>query len=155
MIEPKLKQCAGCNTPKYIWKNVKGKKYCKECALSGKIPENNSPNKVLIKEGNQVKLVAKTQIKKKSDKQKVRDFEYLKLRKDFLNLSENSSCYAKLPGICIGGFKQQLTVHHKNGRIGENLLDTKSWIPLCLACHEWVETHPKDAREMGLSGTKH
>jgi hypothetical protein len=154
-MQAKQKLCAGCGEPKYIWKSVKGKKYCKECSMTGKIPESETPEKVLIKDCNQVKLVARKQINSKSEKQKVRDFEYLKLRREFLNKPENSTCYAKLPNICSGGFKQQLTVHHKNGRVGDNLLNTEHWIPLCMFCHMWVETHPKEAREMGLSGTKH
>lgn len=151
MIEPKLKLCFGCEQQKHIWKNVKGKKYCKECTYSGKIPDQETVSKVLIKENNFVKLKS---IKQVSDKKRLLDAQYTKLRKEFLEKTENSTCYAKLPGTCMGGFKQQLTIHHKNGRLGENYLNTDTWIPLCMSCHHWVEVHPKEAREIGLSETK-
>lgn len=152
MIQPKEKICAGCGKPKYIWKSVKGRKYCKECTYSGKIEEDTPNEKIFIKEKGFIKL---KQIKKVSDKMTVKQKEYSLLRKQFLEKPENSTCAAKLPGICLGSFKQDLTVHHKKGRIGSNLLDTTTWISLCLSCHDWVETHPYEARQLGLSETKH
>jgi len=137
-MQVKLKMCAGCNTEKVIRKNFEGNKYCKDCWYSKevtKLPSSKKP------------------IKPKSDKKDILDVLYSKMRKEFLNLPENSTCRAKLPG-CMGQFKENLTVHHTRGR-GLYYLDKKTWIPLCLACHQWVETHPKEAREMNLSHTKH
>lgn len=136
-MQVKLKKCAGCNLDKVIWKNHEGKKYCKDCWHShevAKLPSNKRP------------------IKPKSDKKDVLDVLYSKMRKEFLNEPQNSTCRAKLPG-CMGQFKENLTVHHTKGR-GLYYLDKKTWIPLCLSCHEWVETHPQEAREMNLSQSK-
>ncbi len=136
-MQVKLKKCSSCNQDKIIWKNFEGNKYCKDCWYSKemlKAPSNKRP------------------IKQKSDKQDVLDVLYSKLRREFLEKPENSTCKAKLPG-CLGVFKQNLTVHHTKGR-GRYFLDQSTWIPLCLSCHEWVETHPKEAREMNLSGSK-
>lgn len=136
-MQVKLKKCSGCNLDKVIWKNFEGNKYCKDCWYSNgmlKTPSNKRP------------------IKQKSDKQDVLDVLYSKLRKEFLEKPENATCKAKLPG-CLGVFKQNLTVHHTKGR-GRYFLDQSTWIPLCLSCHQWVETHPKEAREMNLSGSK-
>jgi hypothetical protein len=136
-MQVKLKKCANCNLDKVIWKNHEGKKYCKDCWYSDqtiKTPSNKRP------------------IKPKSDKKDVLDVLYSKMRKEFLNEPENSTCRAKLPG-CMGQFKENLTVHHTKGR-GLYYLDKTTWIPLCLSCHEWVETHPQEAREMNLSQSK-
>lgn len=136
-MQVKLKKCTNCNLDKVIWKNHEGKKYCKDCWYSEqtvKTPSNKRP------------------IKPKSDKKDILDVLYSKMRKEFLNEPQNSTCKAKLPG-CMGQFKENLTVHHTKGR-GLYYLDKKTWIPLCLSCHEWVETHPKEAREMNLSQTK-
>lgn len=136
-MQVKLKKCANCNLDKVIWKNHEGKKYCKDCWYSDqtiKTPSNKRP------------------IKPKSDKKDILDVLYSKMRKEFLSEPQNSTCKAKLPG-CMGQFKENLTVHHTKGR-GLYYLDKTTWIPLCLSCHEWVETHPKEAREMNLSQSK-
>jgi predicted HNH restriction endonuclease len=44
-------------------------------------------------------------------------------------------------------------VHHKKGR-GKYHLDTSTWLPVCRNCHEWIETHPEDAKELGYSETR-
>jgi hypothetical protein len=136
-MQVKLKQCAGCNLDKVIWKNYEGNKYCKDCWYTSQVtktPSNKRP------------------IKPKSDKKDVLDVLYSKMRKEFLNEPINATCRAKLPG-CLNVYKQELTVHHTKGR-GLYYLDKTTWIPLCMACHMWVETHPKEAREMNLSLTK-
>lgn len=136
-MQVKLKKCAGCNLDKVIWKNHEGNKYCKDCWYSKEVtksPSNKRP------------------IKPKSDKKDVLDVLYSKMRKEFLELPENATCRAKLPG-CLNVYKQELTVHHTKGR-GVYYLDKSTWIPLCMSCHMWVETHPKEAREMNLSQTK-
>ena len=136
-MQVKLKKCAACNLDKVIWKNHEGNKYCKDCWYSkevAKSPSNKRP------------------IKPKSDKKDILDVLYSKMRKEFLELPENATCRAKLPG-CLNVYKQELTVHHTKGR-GLYYLDKTTWIPLCMACHMWFETHPKEAREMSLSQTK-
>lgn len=137
-MQVKLKECTGgCGLEKVIWKNHEGKKYCKDCWYSEnvtKTPSNRTP------------------IKPKSDKQSVLDVLYSKMRKEFLLKPENSTCKAKLPG-CLNVYGQDLTIHHTKGR-GKYYLQSETWIPLCLTCHQWVETHPKEAREMNLSQSK-
>lgn len=136
-MQVKLKKCSGCDLDKVIWKNHEGKKYCKNCWHSQEVIKTPS---------------SKRPIKPKSDKKDVLDVLYSKMRKEFLNEPKNSTCRAKLPG-CMGQFKENLTVHHTKGR-GLYYLDKSTWIPLCLSCHEWVETHPKEAREINLSQSK-
>ena len=137
-MQVKLKQCAGCNLDKVIWKNYEGNKYCKDCWYTSQVtktPSNKRP------------------IKPKSDKKDILDVLYSKMRKEFLNEPENATCRAKLPK-CMGQFKENLTVHHTKGR-GLYYLDKATWIPLCLSCHEWVTDNSKQAIDMGLSQSRY
>lgn len=124
-----LKTCDICGNMRPIWKNLKNKKYCKNCAtrLSG---NTNKRSPV-------------------SQKQKVLNREYSQLRTAFLALPENTTCRAKMQG-CTGLYPETMTIHHSRGR-GEYMLDQLSWIPLCMSCHRWVEENPREAKKMGLS----
>jgi len=46
--------------------------------------------------------------------------------------------------------KHRLTIHHKRGRIGALLADTRHWALLCRGCHIWVTDNPAQARLEGL-----
>jgi len=133
-MQAKPKMCAGCSELKPIWKNHEGKKYCKDCWHKQDVVKTPSQRRPL---------------KPVSDKKDVLDVLYSKMRKEFLEKPENATCRAKLP-VCQGGFKQQLTVHHTKGR-GRYYLDTTTWVPLCMACHRWVEEHHAEAKDMFLS----
>jgi DNA-directed RNA polymerase subunit RPC12/RpoP len=127
-----LKKCAGCGKDSIIWKNHNGQKYCRQCSekLLGKAKK---PAQVSIKHRKKLK-------------------EYSKMRKSFLELPQNRSCKAKLPG-CTGLDPDTLTIHHAKGR-GKYLLDENTWIPLCGNCHRWVTDNHKEALETGLSFSK-
>jgi hypothetical protein len=137
-MQVKLKQCAGCNLDKVIWKNYEGNKYCKDCWYTSQVTKTSSN---------------KRPIKPKSDKKDILDVLYSKMRKEFLNEPENATCRAKLPG-CLNVYKQELTVHHTKGR-GLYYLDKTTWIPLCMACHMWVTDNSKQAIDMGLSQSRY
>lgn len=62
-------------------------------------------------------------------------------------LEENPYCEAKL-NVCT---YQAIEVHHKKGRIGDLLNDKKYFLSVCRNCHEWIESHPKEAKELNLS----
>lgn len=70
---------------------------------------------------------------------------YDKLRKNFLN--QHPTCRARIRGLCS---LKATDVHHMKGR-GKYHLDTKTWVSVCRPCHEWIETHPEEAKELGLS----
>lgn len=40
-------------------------------------------------------------------------------------------------------------IHHKAGRTGSNYLDTSTWMAVSRAAHDWIHTHPKEARARG------
>jgi hypothetical protein len=128
-MKQKPKLCDGCGKISLIWKNNDGKKYCKYCSAhiqkkSFKILSFSHKQKNLLK-------------------------EYYQRRNAFLAIPANKTCRAKLAN-CTGSISKSLTIHHSRGR-GKYLLDETSWIPLCAECHRWVEEHPKEAKEIGLS----
>ena len=121
------KICYKCNEEKYIYKNIAGKKYCKQCAYSVQKPKK---------------------IKQVSVKKQKTDVEYSTLRKEFL--SNYSFCLAKLTNCT--GFATE--VHHKSGRSGDNYLNTDTWLPICRSCHTWITEHSREAIELGLSDSR-
>jgi hypothetical protein len=66
--------------------------------------------------------------------------------KRIIFLAENTNCFAKFNG-CFG---EATDVHHSRGR-GRYLNDTSTWLPLCRSCHNYIETHPKEAKGKGYS----
>jgi hypothetical protein len=41
-------------------------------------------------------------------------------------------------------------VHHIRGRSGRFLRDQKYWTALCRPHHDWIHSHMKEARKLGL-----
>jgi hypothetical protein len=71
---------------------------------------------------------------------------YNKARKEFL--SEILYCQASIGHVCTCWPTQ---IHHMAGKIGANLNDQSKWLAVCQNCHDWIEGHPKEAKERGLS----
>jgi len=130
----KKKLCDGCGDLKYIWKNSGGKRLCKQCSNTGVAKLSIKPT------------AKKKPISPRSPKRIKEEAIYSTQRKIFLG--ERPMCEAHLPGICTN---HSTDVHHKMGRIGELLLNIIYWLSVCRACHDWIENHPKEAREKGFS----
>lgn len=64
-------------------------------------------------------------------------------KNDGVTLYQCEKCKAWFP-------KHRSTIHHKRGRIGALLNDTRHWALLCIGCHIWVTNNPDEARELGL-----
>ena len=69
---------------------------------------------------------------------------YSVLRKDFLK--DHPNCEAGLENCT----HEATTIHHKLSR-GKLLNVTEFWIAVCMHCHDFIERHPKVAKELGLS----
>ncbi len=50
----------------------------------------------------------------------------------------------------IGCLQRAVDVHHRDGRNGSRLNDTKEWILVCRDHHRQIHDQPKWARENGL-----
>ena len=82
-------------------------------------------------------------IKKVSQKRNLENKEYLKVRKVFLQslmFCQVNSC-KKLP----------TEVHHKKGKIGKLLTDTRYFLGVCRECHNKIELEPLWAKENNYS----
>ena len=135
MIKPKKKLCDGeCGEPQFIWKNEGGKRYCKSCWSAHSSKTSIKPT------------VKQKRIPPRSPKRILHEAEYSTKRKVFL--TKNPMCQAHLVGICT---TYSSDVHHAAGRVGDLLLDQRYWKALCRACHSYVELHPTEAKELGLS----
>lgn len=131
-MKKKLKVCDGCKREAMIWKNHEGNRYCKYCwqakNLTSKPAKKQKP------------------IAPRSPKRAKQEREYLKKRSSYLLSSP--LCNAKLQNICT---THATDVHHMQGRIGNLLTDETKFLAVCRACHDWIETHPKEAKELGYS----
>lgn len=129
----KLKKCSKCGLESFIWSSRGGKKLCKKCATTGVVI--NKPTKKIAKS-----------IAPRSQKRAIQEKEYSVRRRVFLQ--NHSMCEAHIQGICKG---QSTEVHHKKGRVGDDLLDETHWLALCHSCHEYVENNRAFAMEQGFS----
>jgi len=123
MIQVKLKACHGCKQMKQIWKSHGKEKYCKECWYKMEKPKPIPPV---------------------SKKMKETMDEYSKKRKAFLAMYPY--CQARL----LSCTQTATDVHHKAGR-GDNHNVMSTWLAVCRSCHQWIETNPAEAKELGFS----
>ncbi len=115
--------------------------------IGGKCYEHWKDSSQKIERAEKAEKVAKP-IKKVSSNRKQLDREYSKSRKLFLK--EHPMCEAKVKGCK----KVAEEIHHKRGKIGDNYLNIGTWIAVCRTCHTWIETHPAEAKEKGLSASR-
>ena len=144
-MTPKKKKCFGCGNVTVIWKNHEGNRYCKYCW--NRTNQKHKSNDLLQKKSS--KPTSRKPIASRSPKRAKQEREYLKKRKDFLYY--HPLCQAKIPNICT---THATDVHHKQGRIGQLLTDETKFLAVCRQCHDWIETHPKEAKELGFSISK-
>lgn len=82
-------------------------------------------------------------IKKVSEKRKIENKVYLDLRKIYLNKPENK--------ICPITGEKTTEIHHKKGRIGDLLNDTRFWMAVSRKGHQIIENNPEWAKKYGYS----
>ncbi len=81
---------------------------------------------------------------------------YTVLRAEFLARPENQWCpvwdYMVNNGPNNRGHSQPRPtsdIHHKKGRVGSLLNDTRYWLAVSRVGHQWLHDHPNQARERG------
>jgi hypothetical protein len=125
-IKRKKKKCKDCNEMQYLWAYNR----CKRCDAIHKA----STQKPKEKKTYTIPSVSKTQLKRLA--------EYRKQRKDFM--SKHEKCQ-----VCR--VKDATEVHHKAGRVGDNLTNQNDFLAVCRGCHRKIEENPKWAKENGYS----
>ena len=84
-------------------------------------------------------------MKQVSKKQAKRNREYDKLRKQVYEES-NGRCEVNATWSCSGMCEQ---VHHKQGRIGDRMLDRDKVVGICHNCHDFIGRNPALAYDRG------
>ena len=145
-MQPKKKPCYGeiCKgNLAFIWKNEVTedgvRRYCQRC-WKLKTPTSKPTTRQAVKR-------TPHPIAKRSSKRQKEEMLYSILSKQYLK--DHPTCEAKIPGVCSGSPSNQ--VHHKKGRIGELLLDTRYFLATEDNCHKYIEEHPDFAKEQGFS----
>ena len=80
-----------------------------------------------------------------SSKQAKRNREYDKLRRTVYERS-NGRCEINATWSCSGQCEQ---VHHKQGRIGDRMLDLDKMVGICYNCHDFIGRNPALAYDRG------
>lgn len=140
-MQVKLKPCAGedCNGAlRQIWKQFENNRYCKNCWHKIKPP---TPLKQ--------SALPKTQkpIAKESPKRKKESILYSTMRKVYLD--QHPQCEINIPGVCSHQNANQIHHTYSGKDRDKYFLDTATWKATEQNCHDWVHTHPIEAREMG------
>ena len=92
----------------------------------------------------------KTEIAKKSKTQKELDKEYHEVLAEMRKTSDR--CDIEIKGVCTGLMEGG---HHIQKRTRKNMCDPENILRSCNACNSWIETHPIEAINLGLSKSKH
>lgn len=79
-------------------------------------------------------------------KQESKEKDYLKIRKEFLK--EHPKCEVDK---CVKDAKE---IHHKKGRTGDLLTDTRYFLAVCSTHHKLIEAKPNWAKENGYSESR-
>lgn len=141
-MKAKRKLCVGCGKEQFIWKSHGRYKYCKGCWLA------KVPTKPIVRTSTSLKNSQDGKpMRKKSTKMNALDTVYTALRKQYLD--KYPMCCAHLTK-CLSS---STDIHHKKGR-GKYHNDPTTWLSVCRNCHIWIEEHPKEAIELGLSTLK-
>lgn len=101
--------------------------------------------KCQIRIDNSKKVKAPTRIKQVSEKRKLEDIEYKRLRLEFLSKPENKICFID------GCNKSSNTIEHRAGRWGKNYLDVSMWAGCCSEHNIELENNPELAKKYQLS----
>lgn len=133
MLQPKKKKCSGCGEVTVIWKSEGRDKYCKQCWSCHKTSGVR-----------QTSAKKSTPLRSRSSKQSKKDALYAILRTAYLK--EHGMCEAHLAGCGT----HATDIHHKAGR-GVYYLDSTTYMAVCRQCHQWIETHPVQAKQKGFS----
>lgn len=84
-------------------------------------------------------------MKPRAARRSVEEREYSRLRKEWLE--KYPLCQCSLSDSPCG--KKATEIHHKKGRAGKLLNDTRYWMSVCRSCHDFIERHGQWAKEMG------
>lgn len=98
-------------------------------------------------------------MRKISDRQRKRLAEYAKVKKEYLTTRKSFCEVCADPVITDGVSKMILikadTIHHRRGRAGNLLLDTRFFLSVCNNCHDRIHNNPAWAREHGYLQSWH
>lgn len=82
-----------------------------------------------------------------SDRRRAESAIYLKKRAAFLKAHPVCQVARYIPGL--NPRARSVDIHHKAGRYGGAYLDESTWLAVCRHAHDWIHSHPRQARERG------
>jgi hypothetical protein len=88
-------------------------------------------------------------IKKVSEKQAEKNAEYKIIRDQFVK--DNPICQANINNNKTKCTKETTQVHHMAGRIEYRLINIEDFLACCFNCHNYIELHVEEAKQLGFS----
>ena len=95
------------------------------------------------------RLARKAQAKKASPMRRIKAITSRRATALRLYAAAKAKHLKEHPNCQKCGYKKDVAIHHKCGRIGSLLHDARYFVTLCRLCHAWVHQFPKDAQATG------
>ncbi len=102
--------------------------------------------------GQEKQVKAFQRIKARSSSLVERMKEYTRIKAEWLPM--NPQCHICLEECGAGKRPSNRVnktddVHHMRGRLGKNLTDTMTWLPVCRGHHHWIDANRAEAMRLG------
>ena len=89
-------------------------------------------------------------IKARSDSEARRMESYRPIAELYKRLHPLCEACPKIRGVGTTDRNPTDDVHHRKGRAGLLLFDIRHYLAVCRQCHQWIQSCPLEARELGL-----
>ena len=86
-------------------------------------------------------------MKQISDRRRAQLAVYSVQRRAFLKAHPVCQVARYIPGL--NPKARSRDIHHTAGRYGGNYLNESTWLAVCRKAHDWIHSHPKEARAKG------
>jgi hypothetical protein len=93
-------------------------------------------------------LLRRTPLKRMSDRRRTERVIYARRRLVFLRAHPQCQCCLEHCQIHEDRIPASRDIHHKHGR-GRFYLDESTWMAVCRVHHDWIHSHPSQARAKG------
>lgn len=147
-----MKHCQEGNheVPNLFWRGTKerksacaqcARKYAKPISKTIKAIDSNKPLNKTLQSTKKNKSIPKVS---KNMQESLRLYKSVRM----YYLLGHPTCEAQVTEHCS---IEATDIHHQKGRSGKLLTDMNFFVATCRSCHLWIESHPTQAKELGLS----
>ena len=89
-------------------------------------------------------------VKARSQSESVRMAVYLPIAALFKHANPWCQCCVAIRGVNFNDARLTTQIHHRRGRAGLLLYDTRYFLACCQTCHNWIGENIEESRKLGL-----